>query len=112
MDVRKAVHASISDLDRCFGGLERTLSTPLAPMFMRHYQRGLLLWLALLPCGLLKAGCTTLPKLALVVAAVAYLMLGIDEIGITIEQPFAVMPVHALAAGLARDAADAMDESE
>ena len=28
----------------------------------------LLLWLALLPCGLLKAGCTTLPKLALVVS--------------------------------------------
>ena len=33
-------------------------------------------------------------------------MLGIDEIGATIEQPFAVMPVHDLAKGLTLDAAE------
>lgn len=106
--VQKGVYAAISDLDRLYGGIERLLSTPLAPMYMRHYQRGLLLWLAMLPCGLVKAGCTTAAKLALVVVSVSYLMLGIDEIGIQIEQPFAVMPVHALAAGLTRDVTDAL----
>ena len=73
--------------------------------YMRHYQRGLLVWLFLLPCGLVGAGCTTAPKLALIVASVAYLMLGIDEIGIQIENPYAVMPVHSLAEGLTRDVA-------
>ena len=73
---------------------------------MRHYQRGLLVWLGLLPCGLLSAGCTTAAKLAFTVVAVSYLMLGIDEIGIQIEQPFIVMPTHLLAAGLSRDVAD------
>lgn len=101
--VEHSVHHSITDLNRLFGGIERLISTPLAPMFMRHYQRGLLAWLILLPCGLYKAGCSTAPKLAVVVASVAYLMLGIDEIGLQIEQPFVVMPVHTLAEGLTRD---------
>ena len=68
--------------------MERLISTPLSPMYMRHTSRGLLLWLAMLPAGLLSAGCTTLPKLLLVVTSTAYIMLGIDEIGIQIEQPF------------------------
>ena len=101
--VKHSVHHSITDLNRLFGGIERLISTPLAPMFMRRYQGGLLAWLILLPCGLYKAGCSTAPKLAVVVASVAYLMLGIDEIGLQIEQPFVVMPVHTLAEGLTRE---------
>ena len=104
--VERSVHADVAALGRLYGGIERVVSTPLAPMYMRHYQRGLLLWLIALPCGLLKAGCTTPAKLAAVVCAVSYLMLGIDEIGIQIEQPFAVMPVHDLAKGLTLDAAE------
>jgi putative membrane protein len=73
---------------------------------MRHTSRGLLLWLALLPSGLLGAGCTTLPKLLLVVLTTAYIMLGIDEIGIQIEQPFDILPLHALATVLTRDVED------
>ena len=73
---------------------------------MRHTQRGLLLWLALLPCGLLSAGCASATRLALVVASVSYIMLGIDEIAIQIEQPFEVLPLHELAAGYTRDVVD------
>ena len=62
-------------------------------MYMRHTQRGLLLLLAMLPCGLMSAGCLSLAKLVVVVTCVAYLMLGIDEIGIQIEQPFEVLPL-------------------
>ena len=76
------------------------------PTDMRHTSRGLLLWLALLPSGLLGAGCTTLPKLLLVVLTTAYIMLGIDEIGIQIEQPFDILPLHALATVLTRDVED------
>merc|ERR1712144_90718 len=55
--VEKELYHSISDLNLLYGGIERLISTPLAPMYMRHYQRGLLAWLFLLPCGLTKAGC-------------------------------------------------------
>ena len=108
MSTHAARHTTeaITELDRLYGGFERLLSFPLSPMYMRHTQRGLLLLLATLPCGLLNAGCTTLTKLVLVVTCVAYLMLGIDEIGIQIEQPFEVLPLHLLAAILTRDVAD------
>ena len=104
--VEKELYHSISDLNLLYGGIERLISTPLAPMYMRHYQRGLLAWLFLLPCGLTKAGCSTALKLVCVVASAAYLARlspGIDEIGLQIEQPFFVMPVHKLAEGLTRD---------
>jgi putative membrane protein len=101
--VEKELYHSVSDLNLLYGGIERLISTPLAPMYMRHYQRGLLAWLFLLPCGLTKAGCSTALKLVCVVASAAYLFLGIDEIGLQIEQPFFVMPVHRLAEGLTRD---------
>ena len=101
--VEKELYHSISDLNLLYGGIERLISTPLAPMYMRHYQRGLLAWLFLLPCGLTKAGCSTALKLVCVVASAAYLFLGIDEIGLQIEQPFFLLPVHKLAEGLTRD---------
>lgn len=104
--VARSVHEAIGELNRIFGGMERLLSTPLAPTYMRHTQRGLLLWLLLLPCGLLSAGCASAGKLVLVVSVVAYIMLGIDEIGIQIEQPFEVLPLFTLAAGLTRDVCD------
>lgn len=104
--VPRAVLSSIGELNRLHGGMERLLSTPLSPTYMRHTQRGLLLWLTMLPCGLLSAGCGSLKKLVLVVLVVAYIMLGIDAIGIQIEQPFEVLPLHSLAAGLTRDVAD------
>ena len=109
--VEKELYHSISDLNLLYGGIERLISTPLAPMYMRHYQRGLLAWLFLLPCGLTKAGCSTALKLVCVVASAAYLFLGIDEIGLQIEQPFFVMPVHALAEGLTRDVVEELSHN-
>ena len=79
------------------------MGTPLSPTYMRHAQRGLLLWLSMLPCGLLSAGCSSAGKLLLVVLATAYIMLGIEEIGAQSEQPFDVLPLHQLATVLTRD---------
>jgi putative membrane protein len=101
--VSEQLQTAISELDKMFGGMERLMSTSLSPTYMRHTSRGLLLWLGFLPAGLLGAGCTTLPKLLLVVLTTAYIMLGIDEIGIQIEQPFDILPLHALASDLTKD---------
>ena len=50
-----------------------------------------------LPAGLVSSGCTSFAKLVVVATAVAYVMLGIDEIGVQIENPFDILPQHALA---------------
>jgi len=97
------LQTSVSELNRHYGGMERLLSTPLSPTYMRHALRGLLLWFAMLPCGLLSAGCKSWAKLAIVCVATAYIMLGIDEIGVQIENPFEVLPLHGLAAVLTKD---------
>lgn len=106
--VSRAVVSSISDLNGIFGGMERLVSTPLSPTYSRHTQRGLLLWLMMLPCSLRSAGCTTALKLVLVVTATSYIILGIDEIGIQVEQPFDALPLHGLATVMTRDVADEM----
>jgi hypothetical protein len=45
-----------------------------------------------LPAGLVSSGCTSFAKLVVVATAVAYVMLGIDEIGVQIENPFDILP--------------------
>ena len=97
------VQRSIRELDRIYGGTERLISTPLSPTYMRHTSRGLLLWLFMLPMGLNSAGCSAILKLLLVVTSTSYIMLGIDEIGSQIEQPFDILPLHELATVLTRD---------
>ena len=101
-----AVQESVSELNRLYGGIERLLSTPLSPTYMRHALRGLFIWLIMLPAGLISSGCTSFAKLVVVATAVAYVMLGIDEIGVQIENPFDILPQHALAGALTRDVAE------
>jgi predicted membrane chloride channel (bestrophin family) len=67
----------ISDLNGAYGGMERIYSTPLSPTYMRHTTRGLLLWLLMLPAGLLGSGVGFVHTLISVVAT-SYIMLGIE----------------------------------
>lgn len=101
--VSRGVHEGVNELNRLYGGLERLVSTPLSPTYARHTQRGLLMWLHMLPCGLISAGCTSARYLVPVVLAVAYIMLAIDEISVQIDQPFDVLPVQSLASALTHD---------
>ena len=52
------------------------------------------------------AGMTSLPKLMLAVLATAYIMIGIDEIGIQIEMPFDILPLHGMATVITKDVED------
>ena len=99
----RAVQDSLVELTRAFGGMERLMSTPLSPTYMRHMARGLFVWLTMLPFALITAGCTTLPELLLVFIPTAYIMLGIDQIGVQVEQPFDILPVRDLAMVVTRD---------
>ncbi|GFR42220.1 hypothetical protein Agub_g3113 [Astrephomene gubernaculifera] len=75
------------------GGCERLLRTPLPLSYTRHTARFLTIWLALLPLGLWERyHWSMLP----VIALIGVLLLGIDEIGITIEEPFGILPLDAI----------------
>ena len=67
------------------GGCERLLRTPLPLSYTRHTSRFLTLWLALLPLAMWERfHWMVLP----IVFSCSLLLLGIDEIGVQIEEPF------------------------
>ena len=91
---------AVKELHMCIGGCERIQSTPIPPSYTRHTSRSLMLWLLTLPFALWQTmGVVTVPAVFLV----TYLMLGVDEIGVQIEEPFAVLPVKPLAEVCERD---------
>ncbi|PSC67432.1 UPF0187 chloroplastic [Micractinium conductrix] len=85
MDEHLTVFADVT------GGCERILRTPVPLMYSRHTSRMLTIWLSFLPFSLWDA-CHwwTVP----VTGLVAYLLLGIKEIGLTVEEPFSILPLE------------------
>lgn len=85
------------------GGCERIVRTPLPFAYMLHLRRTLILFLATLPFALVDTfGWATI----LVVLMVTYTFLGIEEIGVEIEEPFGTedndLPLEEISANIAR----------
>uniref|UniRef100_A0A7S1J5T4 Bestrophin homolog n=1 Tax=Eutreptiella gymnastica TaxID=73025 RepID=A0A7S1J5T4_9EUGL len=85
--------AAFSDV---VGGCERILRTPIPLSYSRMTARFLMLWLLGLPFSLsldiVKAGLSvwmTVP----VVAVIAFLLLGIEELATQLEEPFSILPM-------------------
>eukprot|EP00441_Pelagodinium_beii_P038677 CAMPEP_0197637980 /NCGR_PEP_ID=MMETSP1338-20131121/13036_1 /TAXON_ID=43686 ORGANISM="Pelagodinium beii, Strain RCC1491" /NCGR_SAMPLE_ID=MMETSP1338 /ASSEMBLY_ACC=CAM_ASM_000754 /LENGTH=457 /DNA_ID=CAMNT_0043210479 /DNA_START=1 /DNA_END=1374 /DNA_ORIENTATION=- len=82
-----------TNVDKLFddlGGCENIFATPIPLGYTKHTSRFLLLWLALLPFALeqqLGFG------LVLAQQLLAFGLLGIEDIGIQLEEPFAVLPL-------------------
>uniref|UniRef100_A0A7S3QPU7 Uncharacterized protein n=2 Tax=Eukaryota TaxID=2759 RepID=A0A7S3QPU7_DUNTE len=77
------------------GMCERIMRTPLPLTYTRHTSRFLFFWINSLPFALYASfgwGCI---PIALVIST---LLLGIDEIGVQIEEPFGVLPLDAICA--------------
>lgn len=71
------------------GGCERIVKTPLPFAYMLHLRRTLILFILGLPFALVEPfGWATVP----VVVLVAHTFLGIEEIGVEIEDPFGTEP--------------------
>lgn len=67
------------------GGCERIHKTPLPFAYVVHLRRALVLYCATLPVALIPSfGWLTVP----IVYGITYIMLGIEEIGVEIEDPF------------------------
>ena len=91
------------------GGCERILSTPLPLSYTRFTGRSLVCWLLALPFALVPLmGWAVVPAQLLI----AYLVLGIDEIGVEIEEPFCILPLQALCEAVRRDVSIAETQAE
>ena len=98
---------TISEINQAGGVCERLLSTPIPLSFSRHSSRSIMIWLLTLPFALssITTGWTLLPLMF----CVSYLILGVDEIGIQIEEPFATLPLSPLCKIIERDLQNVMD---
>ena len=84
---------NLTSFEDCLGGCERILKTPVPLSYTRHTSRFLMIWLTLLPFSLYGAcGLSTIP----LVAVISFLLLGIEEIGVSIEEPFSILALEAI----------------
>ena len=80
-----ALDANVKELVDYLGACERIRGTPLPFAYVVHLRRALLLYCVTLPFALLPVfGYGTI----VATAAIAYTLLGIEEIGVEIEDPF------------------------
>jgi putative membrane protein len=85
------------------GGCERIVRTPMPFAYMLHLRRTLILFILGLPFALVDSfGWATVP----VVLLISHTFLGIEEIGVEIEEPFGTedndLPLEDISAGIAR----------
>lgn len=90
------IERKLEELELCVGGNERLFSSPIPPTYSRHLSRILFMWIALMPCSLISMG---LSKWGVVGATTiaAYVLIGLDEVGVEIENAFQLLPLQQLA---------------
>lgn len=85
MDEHLTVFADVT------GGCERILRTPVPLAYSRHTSRMLTIWLTFIPFSLWdNCGWATVP----ISGVIGFLLLGIKEIGLTVEEPFSILPLE------------------
>jgi len=102
MDGRDRVRMddTLSALCDDVGACERIFKTPIPLVYTRHTSRFVGSWLALLPLAIWGVDASwnhlvTIPSCALIV----FFLLGIEELGLQIEEPFGILPMEAFCDG-------------
>lgn len=94
------MESNITQLEDVCGSCERILKTPIPLSYIRHTSRFMIVWLSLLPFALWDScGWGMVP----LTVAISLLTLGVEEIGVTIEEPFSVLPLERICATVASD---------
>ncbi|KAI7845435.1 hypothetical protein COHA_000987 [Chlorella ohadii] len=84
---------NLTEFEDIVGTCERILRAPIPLSYTRHTSRFMIIWLTLLPFALWDSvGWATVPLSVIV----SFLLLGIEEIGVSIEEPFSILPLDAL----------------
>lgn len=98
----------VKELSAVLAESEKILYTPIPISFTRHTSRILTMWLFTLSFSLwLPLGWCMIPAVFLI----SWVMLGIDEIGIEIEEPFCILPVRPLCDMCDREIVGAMTQA-
>lgn len=92
--LHRKLEEDIKELDLVVGGCERLFSSPVPPTMSRHIVRCLVLWLVGLPWVL--AGTMNRTVVAVWVFVTSYIFVGIEEVGVQVEQPFEIVPMTQL----------------
>ena len=97
-----------TEFEDILGKSERILKTPIPLSYTRMTSRFLMLWLALLPVALYQnLGWSCVPTEAFI----AFCFMGIEEIGVQIEEPFSILALEAIC-GSVQDNCVAMVQAE
>eukprot|EP00978_Attheya_sp_CCMP212_P027558 scaffold92387_cov52-Attheya_sp.AAC.1 len=98
----------VQRLCAAFGASERVLRTPLPTGFTRHSSRLMFIWSHTLPFALYPAmgPLLTLPTAVLT----AYAVLGVEDIGVQLEEPFDILPLRQYSDGM-YDAVSAVEKN-
>ncbi|KAI3424164.1 hypothetical protein D9Q98_009523 [Chlorella vulgaris] len=84
---------NLTAMEDILGTCERILKAPIPLSYTRHTSRFMMIWLTLLPFTLWDScGWASVPLSSIV----AFLLLGIEEIGVSIEEPFSILPLESI----------------
>ena len=94
---KNEVHSAVTIFEDNLGSSERLLTSPVPLFYSRHLARFLAIWLFLLPLGMYDAFSASWNHTALIpsMAVISVMLLGLEEIGTQLEEPFTVLPMQA-----------------
>lgn len=97
---RLRMDENLTFFEDTLGKCERILKSPIPLSWTRHTSRFLVIWLTFMPFTLWNAcGWGIVP----VSTIIAFLLLGIEEIGVQIEEPFGILPLEAMCATIEKN---------
>jgi len=97
---RARMDQTLSDLCEDVGACERIFKTPIPLVYTRHTSRFVGLWLALLPLAIWNVDSSWNHMLSIpAVAIITFFLLGVEELGMQIEEPFGILPMEAFCDG-------------
>lgn len=103
---RAALDEQLTTFVNTVGACERIQKTPIPLPYTRHTSRFLVLWLTFLPFALWPVYGWATPG---IVGVISFLLLGVENIGIQMEEPFAVLAMDAVCASCQANVLDMMD---
>lgn len=92
--LHRKLEEDVRELDLVVGACERLFSSPVPPTMSRHVVRCLVLWLIGLP--LVLVGTMGPIPSSIWVFVTSYIFVGIEAVGVQVEQPFEIVPMTQL----------------
>lgn len=107
--VVRALDKNISELIDLLGACERIVKTPMPLVYTRHTERFLSMWLFAVPFTIAYNMVGSDFVIIVGTVFISLFFLGIDELGIQIEEPFSVLPLTTLCDGIASSTASMLE---